>query len=240
MLTAAIPLLLAACEVSVDTSSPVEGEPTERTPSDSAPPADGGVADGGVADAGDDNTEASPFTDGGTVFDDAALRDAGVAAADAQVDDAAVADGQILLAARTASVGEVEQGQLAIERAQSASVLMFAEMMVEEHSLAIESADTLAQDEGLDLTESQLSSTLELQSTGILSVLQEAGDDEFDVVYMETQVALHQQLLALLDEELLATEGGPTNAALRSYLELLRGDIEAHLEEAQMVLETLD
>lgn len=200
--------------------------------------------------------------DAGTMEDAAMMEDAGMvedtgtggmwdAAADAGMDampdasgDAAVTDSgimpltddQILHVTRTANMGEVEQGEIALERAEAQQVIDFAQMMVDQHTAALEEAQTLAEEESLTPAANAVSALLEQQSSALVVQLEEVEDEEFDLLYMNAQVNLHEQVLQMLDDELIPQA---ENTVLESYLMTLRADVADHLETAQSIVEDL-
>lgn len=150
---------------------------------------------------------------------------------------AALTDEEILHAARTANLGEVEQAQVALLRADDPLVVDFAEMMVDEHSEAVTAAQALADEEDLTPESNIVSQAVQFQSAQIISMLEAASDEEFDRVYMEAQVMVHEEVLTLLDDTLIPQAD---NAALESYLSGLEMHVSEHLEAAESIVETLE
>ena len=158
-----------------------------------------------------------------------------------QGDDAggrvSLTDEQILHVALTANIAEVEQAQVAIERASSSQVQDFAEMMMEAHSTAVKEANTLFADEQVTPADSDTSEMLQAQSGDMVSTLNAAADEAFDLVYMNGQVALHEQVLDILNRQLIPQAD---NAALDSYLTALQVDVATHLAQAEDLVEQLE
>jgi len=146
-------------------------------------------------------------------------------------------DEQILHVALTANIAEVEQAQVAIERASSSQVQDFAEMMMEAHSTAVKEANTLFADEQVTPADSDTSEMLQAQSGDMVSTLNAAADEAFDLVYMNGQVALHEQVLDILNRQLIPQAD---NAALDSYLTALQVDVATHLAQAEDLVEQLE
>jgi predicted outer membrane protein len=145
-----------------------------------------------------------------------------------------LSDAQILHVTSTANQGEIEQGTIALERAQTESVDDFAQMMVSEHGAALADGSELAQQ--LGLAGNALSMQLQSESAAIVAQLQLAEDAEFDAVYMNAQVAAHERVLGVLDDELIPDAD---DSALRDYLETLRTSVADHLEMARDIVEEL-
>lgn len=150
---------------------------------------------------------------------------------------AALTDEEVLHAARTASIGEVEQAEVALLRADDPLVVDFAELMVAEHSSAIAMAQSLADSEDLTPEQNPISQMLQANSAQIILELEAASDDEFDRVYMESQVVAHEEVLTLLDDTLIPQAD---NAALETYLMGTRTHVSEHLESAESIVETLE
>jgi putative membrane protein len=107
--------------------------------------------------------------------------------------------------------------------------------MVTEHGAALATGSTLAQEIGL--TSNPISVDLQMESATIVAQLQAAPEAEFDELYIASQVAVHQQVLGLLDEELIPQAD---NEELSEYLDTIRASVAAHLEEAEDLLDGLN
>ncbi len=150
---------------------------------------------------------------------------------------AALVDEELLHAARTANIGEVDQAEVALLRADDPLVVDFAEMMVAEHSSAIAMAQSLADSEDLTPKSNPISRMLQAESEQVILTLEAASDEEFDLVYMESQVTAHEEVLALLEDTLIPQAD---NAALETYLSTLRVHVAEHLESAETIIEALE
>lgn len=184
-----------------------------------------GTATGGAAAA--DGTTSS----GGAGGEGGMAGMAGMAGAAALIDE------EILHVARTANIGEVEQAQIAVMRSGDPLVLDFAEMMVQEHTSAIAMAQSLAAAEDLPPESNPISLMLQAESAQIIGTLQSASAEEFDLVYMESQVIAHEEVLTLLEDILILQTDNP---ALETYLSSLRTHVSDHLASAESIVETLE
>lgn len=173
--------------------------------------ADGGAMDGGVAGA------------------DAGRNDAGDAGAN-------LSDSQIAGVMRAANAGEVEQGELAVDRAENAEVDTFAMMMVEMHTDANERLDELLSDENLSSASSTVSEQLTMDSMAIIDMLEDESGAAFDLAYMQAQRTVHAAVLEIIDSTLLPSVD---NDALRDELEAMRDTVNEHLERAEEILDAL-
>lgn len=149
----------------------------------------------------------------------------------------ALTDEAVLHVARTANIGEVDQAEVALLRADDELVVDFAELMIQEHSSAIAMAQSLADSEDLTPEANPLSQMLQADSSQTVLMLQAASDAEFDLVYMESQVTAHEEVLTLLDDTLIPEAD---NAALETYLLDLRVHVSEHLESAESIVEALE
>lgn len=192
----------------------------------------GGVAVGGVggANGGAGQGGAVDGLGGAGGDDDGAAGSAGAGGAGIELTDA-----QILHVTAVANQGEIEQGTVAMARAQNAEVDAYAAMMVTEHGAALSNGSMLAQEIGL--ASNPISVQLQMESANIVVQLQAAPEAEFDELYMASQVAVHQQVLGLLDEELIPQAD---DAELAEYLDTIRESVAEHLEEAETLLEEVN
>src|SRR5690606_30939147 len=101
----------------------------------------------------------------------------------------------------------------------------------------IMNADMLADDEDLVLTTNPVSQMLQDESQEIIMMLDTATDEEFDLVYMHSQVTAHQRVLEVLSDQLLTQAD---NSELDSYLMQMQTSVEEHLESAEAIVEELE
>ena len=87
---------------------------------------------------------------------------------------------------------EVESSQLAVERAENAPIVDFANQMIEDHTAANEQLTTIAESEGI---------TVPTEVTGqlgdTLAAIDEAQDDRFEGLYLEGQTTAHRDSIEL-------------------------------------------
>lgn len=146
-------------------------------------------------------------------------------------------DEEILHIVRTANLGEVDQAEIAVVRADDADVVDFAQTMVEDHGDGAEAAEALAEAEDLTLQPNSVSAMLRAESMATVGLLQSASDEEFDLVYMDAQVAAHTEVLSLLEDTLIPQADNP---ALEAFLVETRTHVSEHLESAESILEALE
>lgn len=145
-----------------------------------------------------------------------------------------LSDAAIVAVMVTANSGEIEQAKLARDHAQDARVRDFAQMMLTDHTAALDRMTNLASHLGLDpQTPSDLRSRLGSEAVGQLLRLALTAGADFDRTYMEIQVIEHGEVLSLLDSTLIPTSKDP---ALRAELEMARSLVARHLTMAKELL----
>jgi putative membrane protein len=172
-------------------------------------------------------------TDAGVVeaaapFDGGAPADAPSAEGDAvapTTQDPAIA--QVLL---TANQSEVALGQLVQRIAVSPEVQIFASSMVTEHSAAIDRETALFQTLGITPTDSATSRELQSASDTLLARMLTLRGSNVDRIYIASQVAVHAEVLDLIDTQLLPAATAPE---LVTELQTLRTAVTAHLVAAR-------
>ncbi len=125
---------------------------------------------------------------------------------------------------------EVDAGQLARSKAQSADVKSFAAMMVGDHTTALQQETALMSKE--HLTPNPSSSTCQSLTTDAqqeASALQQKSGPDFDRAYMDAMVQGHQKVLGMLDDTLIPSA---KDAQLKAHLMSLRSHVEMHLRKA--------
>jgi len=143
---------------------------------------------------------------------------------------AAFDDGQILQITHAANVGEIDQARMAQTKAQDPRVKAFAEMMIRYHGDADAKGREIGQKEGLTMTASSASMSIEKDGKEVLFAISSQTSKGFDKAYMDAQIKEHQSLLDLLDQTLITSARSPS---LRAHLQSVRQTVDAHLKEAR-------
>jgi putative membrane protein len=139
-------------------------------------------------------------------------------------------DAQIASIAVAANTGEVDQNTVAVTRAVNPDVRGFAQDMVAMHTAAVMRESALAATEMIVPADNHITQTLQTMSTTIVANLQAAEASEFDLMFMNGQVDVHTEVLALIRDQLLPEV---TSVALRSELMEMQTTVMTHLERAR-------
>jgi len=142
-----------------------------------------------------------------------------------------LSDGQIAEILTTVDSGEIEQAQLALDKATDPEVRAFATHMVEQHTASKQAAAQLTSQ---TLRPAQSPKSKELQAAGAqtLERLNSADASNFDVTYIAAQVQQHADVLKLIEDQLLPAVNEP---ALRDFLGNARGMVQQHLDRARQI-----
>jgi putative membrane protein len=132
----------------------------------------------------------------------------------------------------TANEGEIQQGQAASTRATSADVRAFAQMMVTDHTAALNAARATFSRAGVTPGDNDTTRTLRESSQRTVTNLATYSGTAFDRRYMQSQVDLHQWLLNTLDTALIPSSRGEVLTLLQTQ----RASVAAHLEHARQIL----
>jgi putative membrane protein len=136
----------------------------------------------------------------------------------------------------TANEGEVQQGNAASARATSADVRSFAQMMVSDHTMAMNNGRDVFSRNGITPSENATTRTLRETSQRTVTNLNTYSGPAFDRTYMQSQVDLHQWLLTSLDTALIPSAMNPE---VRSLLQTQRASVATHLDRARQILNGL-
>lgn len=133
-----------------------------------------------------------------------------------------------------ANGAEIAAGQVAAEKAQNADVRQFATTMVEEHQRMQGRVDSLVATMNMD--RAPVPDSLARHLEQVRSQLQgQAAGADFDRMYMEAQVADHQNTLSALR----AAQTAAQNAQLRTLIDAAIPAVEGHLERARTIVSNL-
>lgn len=141
-------------------------------------------------------------------------------------------DAQIAAVLDVANRGEIEQAELARQRASTEPVRGYATAMISGHGAAARQQSQLLEQRGIRPEYNPAAGQLMDRSMQTQEMLQSLQGPEFDRAYMQAQLDQHRLLLRMLDEELIPSADDPQ---YRAYLEQLRADIQAHLANAERI-----
>ncbi len=151
---------------------------------------------------------------------------AGIAAA------AAPTDPQIAAIVVTANQVDIDAGNLAKSKAQSAEVKAFAQQMVTDHTGVNKSATELVQRLHVTPEDNPTAKSLKQGGDENIAHLKTLGGAAFDRAYVDHEVAYHQAVLDALDSTLIPNA---QNAELKALLVKVRPAFVAHLEHAKSI-----
>jgi putative membrane protein len=141
-------------------------------------------------------------------------------------------DNQIVRVVSTVDSGEIEQGQLAQQKASDVRVKKFAQQMIDQHSKSKQKNLTLIKQQQLLPSNSSVANDLTDNGSRVLDSLNRVEGPDFDKTYIDAQVDQHQAVLDLLNSRLIPDA---TNAELRSQLEQTKKMVEQHLQHAKSI-----
>lgn len=119
---------------------------------------------------------------------------------------------------------EVQSSELALARSQNANVQAFAEMMITDHSTNNQELMAIAEEQGLTVPAEIMG-----QPAEHMQAVQTAEGEQFDLVYVEHQIAAHQSMIQLFQSYAEAGDVEP----LVSYAESTLPILQQHLDHAQ-------
>lgn len=146
-------------------------------------------------------------------------------------------DAEIATTGLTLNEKEVEQSQLAVQRASTPEVKSYAERMVKEHGRAIEETRELMKEAGYEQQPIALTRGLEVMVENKTGSLRNKSGMEFDREYMDAQIELHKATIETIRDDFLPNASNPE---LRSYLQETEEKIEARLRDAEQLRARLD
>ena len=145
-------------------------------------------------------------------------------------------DAQIAGIVVAANNVDIEAGKLANSVSQNQDVKGFAQLMVADHSNSNKQATALVTKLKVTPEDSDTSRSLKNGGTTNISKLKGLKGKEFDKAYIDNEVTYHQAVLDAIDKTLIPNA---KNAELKGLLEKTRPVIEAHLQHAKHLQNTL-
>lgn len=141
---------------------------------------------------------------------------------------AVLSDQQIAAITDDVNSAEIDQAQLARNRAQDPRIKSFAALMIKQHTEAKGRQLQLA----LKPAVSPLSTRLERDASETLKTLESASNSEFDIAYINALIFEHQKVADTIDRDLMPSAKSPE---LKAYLADLKPTVEAHLRRAREI-----
>jgi len=148
----------------------------------------------------------------------------------------AIPDSDIAAIVRTANQGEIELGNAATSKASSGEVKAFAQMMVTDHTNALQAANDLFTKKSLTPTDNDTTRALQNGGQQTMSNLNTYSGAAFDRAYMQAMVDAHQWLLNTMDSTLIPSAH---TKDLKDLLTTQRAAVSTHLDRARQILSGL-
>src|SRR5712691_3636103 len=146
-------------------------------------------------------------------------------------------DSDIAAIVTNANQGEIDQGNVALTRASSSDVRDFAQMMVNDHTSALNQANALFSRIYVTAnTSNTVAQNLQNGSRQTINALNTYSGTDFDKQYIQTQIDAHQWLLNTLDSTLIPSAH---NRELRDFLQSTRTVVATHLDRARQIQKML-
>ena len=139
---------------------------------------------------------------------------------------ATLTDSNIVAIASAAHQAEIEASQIAIGKSMSAEIKTFANMMVADHTAALEKTKAL----GIPAEDNDDSKKLKSDAIGASERLKGLDGADFDKAYLEMMVSDHKNVLTALDKQLIPNA---KNSALKQLLKDFRPKVAQHLKHAE-------
>ncbi len=146
-------------------------------------------------------------------------------------------DGQILAVASVANSGEVEMAELARKNASHADVKQFAAMMMTHHRDAMSKGRTVQDKAKVQIEENDVSTTIKNENQQAMSTLRSQSGQEFDRMYINSQVKMHKDVLDTIDTKLMPNA---SSADVKTHLTEMRKNVASHLAKAEGIQKKLD
>lgn len=184
----------------------------------------GGPAQYGQGQMGQTNEQTSPSTSG-----------TGAAGAAGTMDVSSLNDAQLAAVIQAINQGEIQEAQLAEQRATSPEVKRFArDMMTSHRNIMSEDQSVLSQAQ-ITPSDNAVSQQLRTDSQGEMSTLEGMRGRDFDREYVDSQIKDHNKAIELLDRIIPNVK----NPQLKAQLQNARPRLEAHLRQAERVQQKL-
>lgn len=142
----------------------------------------------------------------------------------------AIGDEQITGILLTVNDGEIKAADLAQKRGQGREVKEFAKQMIDDHGAANREVKAFASKLRIKPASSEIKANLEASAKAGEKRLQALKGREFDKVYLDEQVMMHQTVLDTIDQHLVPNAKAPD---IKAHLAKVRPTVAKHLDHAR-------
>lgn len=141
---------------------------------------------------------------------------------------------QLLTVLEIMSVGEIEQGEFALQHGTHADLKTLAQRFVDDHTRANKRLDELKRADFEPQT-SDISDRIAMQSAERLEALTNLEASKFDCVYLSDQADQHELAFQLVSRHLETPD--VTSEPVATFLDQMLVDIEAHGTSLELLLD---
>ncbi|MDI3290028.1 DUF4142 domain-containing protein [Polyangium sp. 15x6] len=138
--------------------------------------------------------------------------------------------GQILAVVSTIDRAEIEGAKTAHQRTTNDAVRAYAQRLADEHEEAETRIQSLQEKLRVKQEGSEMQSNLRREAERMAERLRTVPAAEFDVTYLDTQIAMHQRAITLLDAQLIPNAD---STEIETFLRDMRGSLVQHLTQAR-------
>ena len=141
-------------------------------------------------------------------------------------------DPEIASVAVVANQNDIDFANIALKKSNNADIKQFAQTMAADHKAVIDLAVALVTKLNLTPKDNATSQILKSNAASAMQKLNAESGDAFDKLYIENEVAYHENVIKEVESDLIPQA---QNAELKALLESVLPTLRTHLEHAQMV-----
>jgi len=131
---------------------------------------------------------------------------------------------------------DISAGEIALKRSNNKKIKEFATRMITDHKAVLSGAVDLVTKLGVTPVNNNLVATLSEQSKNHEANLRTLSGREFDMAYIDHEIAYHQAVIGVIEDMLIP---GAHNQELKNALIDVVPAFKAHLAHSKMVKESL-
>jgi putative membrane protein len=145
---------------------------------------------------------------------------------------AGMTDAEIAAVLDAVNRAEVQQAEMAQERAETDEVRSYASRMLNEHQNAMERQDMLLQERGIPTRDNAVSQQVEQQAMQTQRELANLQGEDFDRAYVQAQMRQHERVISILEQQLIPAAQDPE---YRMYLQQQLATLNQQLQWAEQL-----
>lgn len=145
-------------------------------------------------------------------------------------------EGQIAEVVKTVNEAEIDAAKVAQSKASNKAVKEFAKSMIDEHKKNTKDGKHIMHKADVKAESNEMAKEVKEDAKNKMAALKKVKGAEFDAMYMDQQITMHQQVMNDLEQKYIPAAKNPE---FKQYLQTTHEHVAGHLAKAKEIQATL-